>query len=41
MMVLRYIAVTMSSGTSKDVCNETPNITRYTDGYWTNSGPEW
>lgn len=26
------IAVTMSSGTSKDVCNETPNITRYTDG---------
>jgi hypothetical protein len=32
------IAVTMSSGTSKDVCNETPNITRYTDGT-DSSGP--
>ena len=32
------IAVTMSSGASKDVCNETPNITRYTDGT-DSSGP--
>ena len=32
------ISVTMSSGASKDVCNETPNITRYTDGT-DSSGP--